>query len=408
VIIQDELSGFITPQNQYKAKGNDREAWLSLWDGKPARVVRKDRSVFLSGARVSVFGGIQPGVFQRVFSKGEEGIFLVDGTIFRFLLTCEGHSFHELTAEAWQDANRAVWNHILDSALHWADEQVKRDPPTLRQSLNVEAQQFFLDWRNEREGSIHDLPEQFRGFLPKAYSYALRLAGVIHAIHRFHKGAEPDTILTLTDIQRGIRAVEFYLGQTVGALQVLEDSSHQPDALDERAIHVARVLDSLRGEVDSGRLAVGFVHERFNAGAEQYQRFRTPHAFGAFIRSRGLNIADSLHDANGRSRARCLLWDEKTNLFLETSLGSLGSLECVTRQDSADRDIENAKSRKSRSNGEASTNSETSETYKNQSLGLQTSMNKGARDIRDFRDFVSGKEKISTSTASVMEGEEFI
>ncbi len=408
VIIQDELSGFITAQNQYKAKGNDRESWLMLWDGKPARVVRKDRSVFLSGARVSVFGGIQPGVFQRVFSKDEEGIFLVDGTIFRFLLTCEGHSFHELTAEAWQDANRAVWNHIIESAQHWADEQVTRDPPTLRQLLNVDAQQAFLDWRNEREGLIHDLPEQFRGFLPKAYSYALRLAGVIHCLHRFHAGDAPDTILTIDDIQRGIRAVEFYLGQTVGALQVLEDSTHQPDAQDKRTLHLARVLDSLRGEVDSGRLAVGFIHERFNAGAEQYQRFRTPHAFGAFIRSCGLNIADSLHDANGRSRVRCLLWDEKINLFLEISLGSLGSLESVIRQEFAGRDIENAKSRKSRSNGEANTDSETSETCKNQSLGLQTSMNKGPRDIRDIRDIVSSKEKNSTSTSGVTEVEEFI
>ncbi len=408
VIIQDELSGFITAQNQYKAKGNDREAWLSLWDGKPARVVRKDRSVFLSGARVSVFGGIQPGVFQRVFSKDEEGIFLVDGTIFRFLLTCEGHSFHELTAEAWQDANRAVWNHIIESALHWADEQVKRDPPTLRQLLNIEAQQFFLDWRNEREGLIHDLPEQFRGFLPKAYSYALRLAGVIHCLHRFHEGDEPGSILTLIDIQRGIRAAEFFLGQTVGALQVLEDSAHQPDAQDERALHLARVLDSLRGEVDSGRLAVGYVHERFNIGIPDQQRFKSAKATGAFMRSVGLTMSPGKHDANGKRAAFCLLWDKEIISFLETRLQSLQSLQTIDGQGSTNADIENTKSAMSASSIPHDGKMQTLQTLKKQSLQPETITGEQSTDDADIADFVSGKEKISTSTSGVTEVEEFI
>ena len=407
VVIQDELSAFISGQNQYKVRGSDRESWLSLWDGKPARVVRKDRSVLLSGARVSVFGGIQPGVFQRVFSKDEEGIYLVDGTIFRFLLTCEGHSFHELTAEAWQDDNREGWNSILERALHWADEQTNRDPPTLRQILNVGAQQAFLDWRNEREGLIHDLPEQFRGFLPKAYSYALRLAGVIHCLHRFHEGDEPDSILTLIDIQRGIRAVEFYLGQTVGALQVLEDSTHQPDAQDERALHLARVLDSLRGEVDSGRLAVGYVHERFNIGIPDQQRFKSAKATGAFMRSVGLTMSPGKHDANGKRAAFCLLWDKETISFLETRLQSLQSLQTIDGQGSANADIENAKSAMSANHAPRDGSMQTLQTLKKQSLQPGTITGEQSADD-DIADFVSRKEKISTSTSGVTEVEEFI
>ena len=30
VVIQDEISAFISGQNQYKSKGTDREAWLAL------------------------------------------------------------------------------------------------------------------------------------------------------------------------------------------------------------------------------------------------------------------------------------------------------------------------------------------------------------------------------------------
>ena len=56
VIVLDELSSFISAQNQYKAKGNDREAWLCLHDGNPARVVRTGKSITINKSRVSIFG----------------------------------------------------------------------------------------------------------------------------------------------------------------------------------------------------------------------------------------------------------------------------------------------------------------------------------------------------------------
>lgn len=406
VVIQDELSAFISGQNQYKQKGTDRETWLALWDGKPARVVRKERSVYLSGGRVSIFGGIQPGVFNRVFGRDDGGIFLVDGTVFRFLLTCEGHSFHELTREAWQEGNRQVWEHILMRALYWAGDHL--EDSAIRQILNASAQACFLDWRNEREGLLAELPEQLRGFLPKAYSYALRLAGVLHCLHQFDAGSEPDIILTPADMQRGIRAVEFYLGQTVGALQVLEDSSHQPDAQDDRTLHLARTLDSLRGEVDSGRLAVGYVYELFNAGIPAQQQFKTSKAMGSFLRSAGLTISNSLHDANGKSRARCLLWDEKTNSFLKASLERLERLEIVIQQEFAERDVENATSRTSRLNPDDNGRGETSETLKKERLGSKSPTGSTLGDFRDVRDVVSGKENEITSHEGTQGEEVFI
>jgi hypothetical protein len=49
VVIQDEISAFLTGQNQYKARGGtDREGWLALWDGHPARSKRVGREVFSS------------------------------------------------------------------------------------------------------------------------------------------------------------------------------------------------------------------------------------------------------------------------------------------------------------------------------------------------------------------------
>jgi hypothetical protein len=81
VVIQDEISAFLSGQNQYKSKGTDREAWLCLYDGNPTRIVRVGRSIYISGARVSIFGGVQPQVFKTFFG-GEDGLYLSDGTLF--------------------------------------------------------------------------------------------------------------------------------------------------------------------------------------------------------------------------------------------------------------------------------------------------------------------------------------
>jgi len=51
VCVMDELSSFVTSQNQYKNKGSDRESWLCLHDGNPARIVRAKETLTLTGCR---------------------------------------------------------------------------------------------------------------------------------------------------------------------------------------------------------------------------------------------------------------------------------------------------------------------------------------------------------------------
>jgi Protein of unknown function (DUF3987) len=76
LVIQDEISAFINAQNQYRnGRGTDREAWINLWDGHAARVKRASKTLFINGARVSIFGGIQPKVFATFFAD-DDGLYL--------------------------------------------------------------------------------------------------------------------------------------------------------------------------------------------------------------------------------------------------------------------------------------------------------------------------------------------
>ncbi|MEW6078579.1 MAG: DUF3987 domain-containing protein [Thermodesulfobacteriota bacterium] len=212
-----EASSLISGQNEYKnGKGTDRESWLRLYDGHDVRISRASRSMLITGARVSVIGGIQPLIFQQVFGKGDKQ-FLKDGTIYRGLFTYAPSDHHTLTPETWADADQQVWEDVLKRAFAWVDGQELLH----RIHLNEEGQSLFLTWRNDLDRQKFDLPPEIRGFLPKAYGTALRLAAAIDLIHCFHKDQSPRKQMGEEGVQRGIDAAMFYLGQAVDATRLI-------------------------------------------------------------------------------------------------------------------------------------------------------------------------------------------
>ncbi len=87
-------------------------------------------------------------------------------------------------------------------------------------------------------------------------------------------------------------------------------------------IHLASVLQFLCPEVDNGRLAVGFIHERFNACAPVESRIKTPRALGNLLRNCGLTLSPDKHRANGRAAVRCLMWDRHVDELLAKTLNA--------------------------------------------------------------------------------------
>ncbi|MFH1628480.1 MAG: DUF3987 domain-containing protein [Pseudomonadota bacterium] len=387
VCILDEVSAFLTSQNQYKAKGSDRESWLCLHDGQPARIVRTGKSVTLSGARISIFGGIQPAIWKRAFSS-DDGQFLVDGTVFRFLPTYEGEAYFPLTAESWSDENREKWESLLKAAMRWSDRQQEaKEKKTL--CLDQEAQQAFLDWRNGLVMTSGDLPAPVRGFIPKLVGYALRFAGVLYLMDVFSRDQEPGSILNVDDIQKGIKVSEFYLGHIIAAMEALT-SENIPEVFEftDQVIHLAKTLESMRSDIDSGWLAVGYILDRFNENCQREQAIKTAKAMGALLRRCRLTITGGVHDANGRRAVKCLVWDKKTDAFIETSLQHLQHLQKKEYSGSWDADIEKMKSAKSALESGDPDSLQTLQTLKNQSLQAETGIISGFADNADITDII--------------------
>lgn len=396
VCVMDEISSFIGSQNQYKKGGNDRESWLSLHDGKPARIVRVGKSVTIAGACVNLFGGIQPSVWRRVFG-GDSGLYVEDGTVYRLLCTFVKQEHIPRTKEVWSAENREAWETLLKRAMRWADEQTLSDGvKTQKVNFPEEVQDRFLEWVNRMDLVKLQLPAQLRGFIPKMVGYSVRLAGAIHCMHRFSENLPPADAMTTEEMERGILMAEFYMGHLVDAMHALvsdESAVLVPMGEEEKARHLAECLEGLRAKLDSGRLAVGFVWESYNRGCKPEIRLNTEKAMGSLLRACGITVKTGMN-ANGRRGVSCLIWGEETEKFLETHKQSPPSPQCPPGQDyqgSCPADVENPKSAMSAGDSGEEDEKRTWRTLETPKPAAGSRANTGPADMADIADMVSGE-----------------
>jgi hypothetical protein len=280
----------------------------------------------------------------------------------------------------------------------WAEGEVQARGGSIEKPvvmiLDEEAQGRFFGWRNELQAFNAELPAQFQGFLAKAYEYCLRLTGTIHCMWRFAQGESPARILELEDLERGIKAITFYLGQVQAVLQLIKEEDYAPVEVSERTILLAQTLEKLRPHVDSGRLAIGFIQEQYNGLAPKTHGIKTGKAMSAFLRSVNLTITVGKHDANDRRSVYCLEWNQKTEELIKQSLQSLHHLKNQDWCGLEGADFKKSKSAKSASNTGAVQVLQTLQTSEKQSLHLQGQAGSGPLHIADIADVISKEKKL--------------
>ena len=89
---------------------------------------------------------------------------------------------------------------------------------------------------------------------------------------------------------------------------------------------MARTLVSLRDSLDAGRLAVGFICEKYNEICKPTEKLSSAKAMGSLLRELKLTVTVNKHDANGRRGVHCLIWDAMTESFLQDNADMLEGL----------------------------------------------------------------------------------
>lgn len=345
----DEGSALISGQNAYKSggKGSDREELCTLFDGNSTRVVRAKETHSVPKSAVSISAGIQPEVLKRTFG-GNNGLFLVDGTIMRCLFTYSPPVALDIDSEAsWTDANKAVWNNLINKALDFQPEydltgkQVFDSITTL--TFNEEARKYFYEWRNtiNRLGKEEIKIDLVDGFIQKAVTYGVRFTGLLVLIKVLHEGTGIPFEIGIDDVKKGIKITEFYLGQTIDIIKMFigdQEDKTPPVIVSKELNNLAVVLESLKDKTEKGMLSIGFIADEYNILFPA--RPLNSKKVGNLVSMAKLTKHGSLQDIHGRKRVSCIVWDKKTNLFIKSISRISLSLLSEENQIVAERDVE--------------------------------------------------------------------
>jgi len=199
----DELSGFFGSLNRY-AKGAhyDEAHYLEMFDAGPLVVDRKTSpTVAAPRAALSILGGIQPSILERVI----RGANTDNGMAARFLFARPPPTVMYDTDEEIPVAVQNRYAHLVRRLLRLDFDSDGR-PRTVR--LSSEARRLYQSWVNARGGIADRIPkadEPTAAALAKIRTYAARLALVFHCCE-----ADAEEAVSADCICRAIRLADWF------------------------------------------------------------------------------------------------------------------------------------------------------------------------------------------------------
>jgi hypothetical protein len=182
LLYSDELSGWIEGFNQYKkgGRGSDCAHWLSMHGAKPLLVDRKiaDQGIIhVPRAAVSVTGGIQPEILQRVL--GQEHFY--DGLAARLLMAMPLRIKRVWTNEGVPIKVQRDLVKILDYLFEFQPfKGTDKEKGIIDLKLTPDAQKLFVEFFNQHGQEQMDLYGPEAAAWSKLEGYAARFAMVIH------------------------------------------------------------------------------------------------------------------------------------------------------------------------------------------------------------------------------------
>jgi Protein of unknown function (DUF3987) len=149
ILAKDELSAWLGSFDCYKkSKGADAAKWIEMHGGRPMVIDRKTgepKTLFIEFASVSIVGGIQPRVVQRILSQEHWEM----GMVARFLLGLPNPRQREWSEmEVDPTLETAVIN-VMDNLFAMkptVDDEGEAKPTLLR--LTAQAKELFIQFFN--------------------------------------------------------------------------------------------------------------------------------------------------------------------------------------------------------------------------------------------------------------------
>jgi len=280
LLIRDELAGWIGSFDKYNARGKasaDAGHWLSLYNGASITVDRKtgDRpTVFVPQPAVSICGGIQPGILDKMIGSEHRD----NGLLSRLLL-----AFPPRRQKQWTDASipqeiEAGYDAHVCGLLNLKGNVFDEEPSPQKVRLSTEASDLFKQYV-DRNGA-----EQFKytGDLAAAWSkleeIPARLALVIHCVRCVAGDCSDPLICDADSMRAGIELATWFKNETLRVYRRMAESSDQRrrrelcEWIAQKGGRVrSRELVSGRRDVKTATDADGQLQELVNAGLGRWE-----------------------------------------------------------------------------------------------------------------------------------------
>jgi hypothetical protein len=248
--VWDELSGFFTSMDQYKAggRGGERAKYLSMWQGGPPLKVdrRSEDTVYADRPLVSVTGTIQPGILPEL-NRRHSSIARTpnadDGMAHRFLFSYPKRPviLRDLTDYDVSPVTD-TWYGFLYQELRNLEPDEDGDPVEVRFSEDGEK---AFDRRNEEFNKLRYRPgvtEAFASTIAKISSSQLARVSLLFCLIRSAMGGGPEEVGE-EDVERAARVIEYFLAHARRVHAVLF-----PEKTDQRILRVLGDLLKERGD----------------------------------------------------------------------------------------------------------------------------------------------------------------
>jgi len=236
----DELSGFIKSHDQYKGKGNDRQKYLELWNCRPwktDRVIRGTAYIRYTGC--AMLGGIQTLALPSIFKEDS----FIDGLLPRF-------TFSTQTAQAY--SKTAVSEEEMKV---WVDLVMRCYRIPLNKNAKGHVDWHIMPFTEDAHEAFRVFHERYKAFdkgrmkvfIPKLWSYAARIAGLLHIIN------EKEGAIDIESFSHSVRVVDYFLRQVCLILKIYDGKINNLNEI-QRAI--INCLKQRSGLVNKGKLSL--------------------------------------------------------------------------------------------------------------------------------------------------------
>ena len=221
---RDEIAGLFKSLNQFSAKGEGEglECLLPMWDGVSNwvdRVLHED-SYYLANSRLSIAGGIQPGVFRKIFADADDA----QGIQARFLFALPK------VLPAKRVEGYCYLSDKLPAFYSWIDTQFPAGNVQLSAAANARYTALYESIGRSAESATKPA---HRAWMRKLSGQLLRIALALHIIECYYEPERPRHELQVDTLNRAADFCRYYSCVFQVVQQTVSDSDSIVDVLNK-------------------------------------------------------------------------------------------------------------------------------------------------------------------------------